>query len=124
MFFIFMAHYFKMNSYSKTNRGYHTSKNSSNISKWEEDSSAHSESDMDTPSIKYPKNLTLKNFWQFLLHPTFCYEANYPLSKFWPNPRYLILKLFILAISLLAIQVVFTSKWVPIIEAMKYGNQF
>ena len=29
-----------------------------------------------------------------------------------------------MAVSLLAVQVVFTHKWLPIIEAMKYGNQF
>jgi len=59
----------------------------------------------------------------FLLHPTFCYEANYPLSNKPPSKRYLASKLALLIGALMTIYVVHKDKWIPIIEAMKTANQ-
>ena len=59
----------------------------------------------------------------FLLHPTFCYEANYPLSKSPPSLRYLLSKLSLLSAALMVIFIVHKDKWMPIIEAFRTANQ-
>lgn len=58
-----MIHYFKMDSYFKANRIYR-------------------DAFLENKSISsYPQNLNIKDFFMFLLHPTFVYQDSYPLTK-------------------------------------------
>lgn len=85
-----LIHFFKMHSYTYTNRDYRENylefleiKKTTN--KMEDLNSFKSIS-------SYPNNINFKNFFYFLLAPTLCYQENYPRSgKF--RPVYLLLKI-------------------------------
>lgn len=57
-----------MNSYFKSNRDYR------------ELYQKEKEEGVSVLSSKYPDNISLHDFFMFLLHPTFVYEQKYPTS--------------------------------------------
>lgn len=125
IFFILMVHYFKMNSYSKTNRAYRNQYLSIDTeikkpaeSKWEEDQSEPLNSESETTKtdkLCYPENIGFYNFLMFLIYPVFCYEANYPVSQRPASISYLIWKLMYLGLALMTVYIVYTQRWVPIL---------
>lgn len=62
-----IIHFFKMHSYSRTNRDYRENK-------------LNSKKDDSENISSYPKNVNIKNFFYFLLAPTLCYREEYPSS--------------------------------------------
>ena len=54
----------------------------------------------------------------YLLHPVFCYESNYPVSKRGSSLKLLLSKLALLISALIAVYIVYKEKLVPIIEAL------
>lgn len=108
LFFIFIYHYMKMNSYSKANRWYR-----------DNDWSITSQK-----KVKYPDNVTLFDFWRFLCFPVFVYEANFPVSQKPISYRYLLRKLMYTVLALFIVYVVWKDRWWPIIQAMSYAPSF
>ena len=72
----------------------------------------------------YPQNITFLNFWKYLAYPVFCYEISYPVTTKSPSLKYLLNKFLLLGMALMIIHIVFKERWVPIIEALKDGNQY
>uniref|UniRef100_A0A914KL13 diacylglycerol O-acyltransferase n=1 Tax=Meloidogyne incognita TaxID=6306 RepID=A0A914KL13_MELIC len=70
----------------------------------------------------YPKNLTIKNLYYFIMAPTLCYELDYP---FIPKRRWsLILNHLIEFISLVYVSIALCKKFNPILAKMGKQNQF
>lgn len=95
LYFIFIYHYFKMNSYSKANRWYR-----------EKDWSIESKK-----QIKYPDNVNLYDFWRFLCFPVFVYEANFPVSETGISFKYLLRKIIYTVAALFIVYVVWKDRW-------------
>lgn len=103
MFFQICIHYFKMNSYFKMNRDYREA--------WLDSQSANHKpiKGEDTPytsgtqnmSSSYPKNLNYRDFFMFLVHPTFTYQDSYPLraERSWKTVFFRLLLIFISIVS-------------------------
>ena len=58
----------------------------------------------------------------FLLHPVFCYEANFPVSKEPLNWTFLFEKMLFVAGCLFTIAIHFNDWWVPLHDAMRDGT--
>lgn len=106
-----IIHFFKMHSYTYTNRDYRENwleyKNYKNLR--ENDPKIRKDCGLNIKLISsYPLNINLKNFQYFLLAPTLCYEENYPSSgKF--RPQYFILKALKALFCLTLLYYIFTE---------------
>lgn len=130
-----LVHFFKMHSYSYTNRDYRENYNqyckllkegkisekkfnvknheNNNNSSGDENRGFKNAEDFKLIS-SYPNNINFKNFFYFLLAPTFCYQETYPSSGQF-RPVYFILKLMKAFFCLLLIYYIYSESIEPVL---------
>ena len=64
----------------------------------------------------------MKDFWMYLLHPTFSYEANFPVSKERPSLTFLLSKAGLLFSLLFTIAIHYNDNWAPLNDAFRDGD--
>ena len=72
--------------------------------------------------VSYPDNLTYKDFLLFLLHPVFCYETNYPVSKAPLAKRKFLLRLLLMFSLVMTTHIVCIEQLHPVIHALRDGE--
>ena len=96
-----IIHFFKMHSYTYTNRDYRENKINYKKNKDNNDNVIKLIS-------SYPDNINLRNFFYYLLTPTLCYQENYPSSgKF--RIKYFILKCLKAMFCLILLYYIYTE---------------
>jgi hypothetical protein len=107
-----IIHFFKMHSYTYTNRDYRDD--------WLK---AKTNGDEHKPISSYPNNLNFKNFFYFLRAPTFVYQESYPQGGPF-RPAYFFLKLCKALFCLILIYYIYTEHIETILPIILTTNLF